>query len=86
MEESSISYRNYSREDDLITLMNLVDKELSEPYSIFTYRYFVYNWPQLCFLAIETVNGKENCVGALVCKADLHKEVSFLFKGARERD
>jgi len=30
--------------------MNLVDQELSEPYSIFTYRYFVYLWPQLSFL------------------------------------
>ncbi|KAK8939978.1 hypothetical protein KSP40_PGU004302 [Platanthera guangdongensis] len=29
--------------------MNLVDKELSEPYSIFTYRYFVYLWPNLTF-------------------------------------
>jgi peptide alpha-N-acetyltransferase len=30
--------------------MSLVDEELSEPYSIFTYRYFVYIWPQLTFL------------------------------------
>ncbi|OEL16974.1 hypothetical protein BAE44_0022006, partial [Dichanthelium oligosanthes] len=30
--------------------MSLVDAELSEPYSIFTYRYFVYLWPQLTFL------------------------------------
>merc|ERR1712039_1166174 len=69
-----IVYRRYEKEEDLYALKNLVDKELSEPYSIFTYRYFVYNWPQLCFLATETVDGEEHCVGALVCKADLHKQ------------
>lgn len=30
--------------------MALIDAELSEPYSIFTYRYFINNWPRLCFL------------------------------------
>uniref|UniRef100_A0A7S2YUE1 N-acetyltransferase domain-containing protein n=2 Tax=Eukaryota TaxID=2759 RepID=A0A7S2YUE1_9CHLO len=70
-----ITFRTYSAEEDLLALMSLVDKELSEPYSIFTYRYFVYNWPQLCFLAFERVGTEEHCVGALVCKADLHKQV-----------
>ena len=31
--------------------MALIDSELSEPYSIFTYRYFINNWRNLCFLA-----------------------------------
>jgi hypothetical protein len=30
--------------------MALIDAELSEPYSIFTYRYFINNWRRLCFL------------------------------------
>lgn len=30
--------------------MSLVDRDLSEPYSIFTYRYFLHNWPDLCFV------------------------------------
>ena len=33
--------------------MGLIDKELSEPYSIFTYRYFINNWRSLCILARE---------------------------------
>ena len=28
-------------------LMDLIDTELSEPYSIFTYRYFINSWPQV---------------------------------------
>jgi len=73
--EPAVTYRTFEAEGDLDALMDLVDKELSEPYSIFTYRYFVCGWPQLCFLAVERDDGgKEHCVGALVCKADLHKQ------------
>lgn len=32
--------------------MEMVDKDLSEPYSIFTYRYFLCNWPGLCIRAV----------------------------------
>lgn len=44
----------YAGEDpDLPTIMHLIDNELSEPYSIFTYRYFLQNWPNLSFLAYD---------------------------------
>lgn len=49
-EASEIEYVSYGGEHHLPLIMNLVDQELSEPYSIFTYRYFVYLWPQLSFL------------------------------------
>lgn len=48
--------------------MRLIQTELSEPYSIYTYRYFIYNWPKLCFLA----SYKNEYVGAIVCKLDMH--------------
>ncbi|KAM5582144.1 N-alpha-acetyltransferase MAK3 [Rosa sericea] len=66
---SEIEYVSYEGEDHLPLIMGLVDKELSEPYSIFTYRYFVYLWPQLCFLAFH--RGK--CVGTVVCKMGEHR-------------
>ncbi|XP_078447502.1 acyl-CoA N-acyltransferases (NAT) superfamily protein isoform X2 [Wolffia australiana] len=47
---AEIEYVSYSGEHQLPLIMGLVDQELSEPYSIFTYRYFVYLWPQLSFL------------------------------------
>lgn len=49
-DEAEIEYTSYAGEHHLPLIMSLVDQELSEPYSIFTYRYFVYLWPQLCFL------------------------------------
>ena len=57
-------------ESDLPTVMNLIDNELSEPYSVFTYRYFLHSWPQLCYLAFD--NGKP--FGTVVCKMDLHRD------------
>lgn len=53
-EEAEIDYVSYGGEHHLPLIMSLVDQELSEPYSIFTYRYFVYIWPQLSFLVISS--------------------------------
>ncbi|KAK4792905.1 hypothetical protein SAY86_023340 [Trapa natans] len=64
-----IKYVCYGGEHHLPLIMSLVDQELSEPYSIFTYRYFVYLWPQLSFLAFH----KEKCVGTVVCKMGEHR-------------
>ncbi|XP_014498303.2 N-alpha-acetyltransferase MAK3 [Vigna radiata var. radiata] len=68
-EASEIEYVSYGGEHHLPLIMNLVDQELSEPYSIFTYRYFVYLWPQLSFLAFH----KGKCVGTVVCKMGEHR-------------
>lgn len=48
--KNKISYRQYKYEKDLYDIMALISKDLSEPYSIYTYRYFLYNWPELCVL------------------------------------
>lgn len=39
-----ITYRSYAGESDLPDIMNLVQYELSEPYVIYTYRYFLHEW------------------------------------------
>ncbi|OIT01242.1 PREDICTED: N-alpha-acetyltransferase MAK3 [Nicotiana attenuata] len=66
---SEIEYVSYGGEHHLPLIMNLVDEELSEPYSIFTYRYFVYLWPQLSFMAFH----KGKCIGTVVCKMGEHR-------------
>lgn len=45
-----IKLKNYENEKDMPEIMQLITKDLSEPYSIYTYRYFIHNWPNLCFL------------------------------------
>jgi len=46
--------------------MDMVDNELSEPYHIFTYRFFLHNWPNLCFLCFDG----DHCFGTVVCKIE----------------
>jgi len=69
--DSSVKYAVYENELQMPDIMKLIQKDLSEPYSIYTYRYFIHNWPHLCYMA--RVNGE--CVGAIVCKLDFHKKV-----------
>ena len=45
-----IEYIVYDSELQMPDIMRLITKDLSEPYSIYTYRYFIHNWPKLCFL------------------------------------
>lgn len=47
---SRIQYVVYESENQMESIMKLITKDLSEPYSIYTYRYFIHNWPKLCFL------------------------------------
>ena len=42
-----VDFVDYVDESQLAPIMALVDRDLSEPYSIFTYRYFVHNWPEV---------------------------------------
>ena len=39
-----IVYRPYAGETDLQPIIQLVEGELSEPYIIYTYRYFLHQW------------------------------------------
>ena len=40
----AITYRQYTGEPDLPHIISLVEHELSEPYVIYTYRYFLNQW------------------------------------------
>ena len=46
----------------------MIEKELSEPYPIYTYRYFVQNYPKHTWLAF--LDGE--CIGCIVSKLDDH--------------
>lgn len=45
-----ITLSTYQGEHQLEEMMELFDADLSEPYSVFTYRYFLDNWPGLCIM------------------------------------
>lgn len=70
--EEVIEYVDYTDESMLPDIQVLVSKDLSEPYSVFTYRYFVHNWPNLCICVYSKnrKSGERKMIGTLVCKAD----------------
>ncbi|KAK6753709.1 hypothetical protein RB195_012975 [Necator americanus] len=68
----TIKVVDYKDETQIGDIMRLITKDLSEPYSIYTYRYFIHNWPELCLLAYDTVS--KTYVGAVVCKLDRNAE------------
>ena len=73
-EQNPVIYVNYEDERLLPQIQSLVAGDLSEPYSVFTYRYFLHNWPGLCICAFSKFeDGKGNfndMVGTIVCKAE----------------
>lgn len=69
---SALRYVRYdsARENEYVAAMRqLISKDLSEPYSIYVYRYFLYQWGDLCFLAMDD---KDEMVGVVVSKLEPH--------------
>lgn len=52
--ERGVAYYSYSSESQLPLLTSLIEADLSEPYSVFTYRYFLNFWPHLTFMVQHT--------------------------------
>ena len=76
-EPAPLRFAAYTTEHHLQGIIDLISKDLSEPYSIFTYRYFINNWPNLCINALRGGDGKDDAtaevVGTIVCKAEKHR-------------
>jgi hypothetical protein len=49
----TITYRAYSGEHELPYIISLVQGELSEPYVVYTYRYFLHQWSVPPFLSLN---------------------------------
>lgn len=45
-----VSYGGEKESPYLPAIRQLISKDLSEPYSIYVYRYFLYQWGHLCFM------------------------------------
>ena len=45
-----ITIRPYKDESDLPAIVSMISADLSEPYSIYVYRYFIHQWPEFCFV------------------------------------
>lgn len=45
-----VQYEPSKEEQQLPSIRQLISKDLSEPYSIYVYRYFLYQWGDLCYM------------------------------------
>lgn len=87
--KETIKYSEYKSELQLPEIIHLIENDLSEPYSVYTYRYFIHNWPNLCFLVsfncsfsqkisysslILQAKDGDKYVGVIICKLDRHKD------------
>mmetsp|Transcript_24372 Transcript_24372/g.37950 ORF Transcript_24372/g.37950 Transcript_24372/m.37950 type:complete len:180 (-) Transcript_24372:45-584(-) len=53
-EEQGLEFRTFSGSyEETGVIQNLIAADLTEPYSIFTYRYFLSQWPELCLLCYK---------------------------------
>jgi N-alpha-acetyltransferase 30 len=70
-----IQYQQYSLAKEaefLPQIRELISKDLSEPYSIYVYRYFLYQWAELCFVALDE-DDDNKLVGVVICKLERHR-------------
>lgn len=65
---SQLRYVQYSHDleaEFLPSIRALISKDLSEPYSIYVYRYFLCQWAHLCFMVCDAPNP---------CLSDFHSQ------------
>ncbi|KAL6852812.1 N-alpha-acetyltransferase 30 [Amphichorda felina] len=65
-----VQYEHALEAQYLPAIRALISKDLSEPYSIYVYRYFLCQWAHLCFMALSPVD--HSLIGVIVCKLDVH--------------
>ncbi|KAH7029390.1 acetyltransferase [Microdochium trichocladiopsis] len=65
-----IQYEHALESKYLPAIRALISKDLSEPYSIYVYRYFLYQWAHLCYLALDPRD--DSLVAVIICKLEHH--------------
>jgi hypothetical protein len=49
-----VRYKQEEEDEFLGPIRELISKDLSEPYSVYVYRYFLFQWPELCWMVSST--------------------------------
>ena len=68
-----IKYRQFKIEDGICNLIKMIEPELSEPYSIFLYRHFINDYPELTIVATH----EEKMIGCIVGKIEDDDKVPY---------
>ena len=80
-----VEFVSYTDESMLPDIMRLVSADLSEPYSVFVYRYFIHQWPELCICVYNNPPNKQpkdpkqkEMIAVIVSKSDEEGEAGTL--------
>ncbi|PGH01317.1 hypothetical protein AJ79_07954 [Helicocarpus griseus UAMH5409] len=65
-----VQYESDKENQYVSAMRQLISKDLSEPYSIYVYRYFLYQWGDLCYM---TMDENDNLIGVVVSKLEPHR-------------
>ncbi|KAI4281229.1 MAG: hypothetical protein L6R38_003858 [Xanthoria sp. 2 TBL-2021] len=65
-----VQYHSSKESTYLAAIRQLISNDLSEPYSIYVYRYFLYQWGDLCFLALDE---HDSMLGVVISKLEPHR-------------
>jgi peptide alpha-N-acetyltransferase len=90
-ELSYVQYEGAKEEQYLPSIRSLIGKDLSEPYSIYVYRYFLYQWGDLCFMVCcsphcqcdgsltswQTLDRDQNLIGVIISKLEPHRSGTY---------
>ena len=79
-EIDNIVYKTYPGEHLINEIINLMTEELSEPYPIFTYRYFLNECPESCIMAYDKLEGNK-FIGCIIGNCEKSKKKSSKKKG-----
>ena len=64
-EDDGLVYKTYPGESMIAPIMDIMKEELSEPYPIYTYRYFLNGWPD-CTIIVYDKKNNSSFVGCIV--------------------
>ena len=48
-----VQYDSAKEKEYVAKMRQLISKDLSEPYSIYVYRYFLYQWGEFCYMVLH---------------------------------
>ncbi|CDK24833.1 unnamed protein product [Kuraishia capsulata CBS 1993] len=72
--EFDASTKLEGRNDAMKQITKLIDVHLSEPYSIYVYRFFLNSWPQLCYTAVDSED-PDTIIACIISKVEPHRNV-----------
>lgn len=73
--EDGLRYHSFDprSKDQFDAISQMIDQNLSEPYSIYVYWFFFHKWPQYCILVSD--HDTHQIIGVIISKAEQHREV-----------